>query len=163
MINIDETTYLIELTRGDNATIEFGAKDSDGNEYLPGEGDVLIFAVGKRRNKDPIFQVKNEFGVFSEASPTQDEFNADKTRYFTHASETYTRCTAASVYSDSTQYYISNFWDIKLVPEHTEEMKEQTYVWDLQLETNGEVNTIIGATDTLNPKFKIWGEVAQWH
>lgn len=161
MININTDTYLIELTRGDNAVIEFTAEDDDGNTYLPETGDVLVFAVAKMRNKDPLFQIENEFGEFAEASPTQTEFEADPTMYFTHSSGTYTRCSESSTYSSSTQYYTSKFWDIEIVPENTKEMKSNTYVWDLQIEINGEIHTIIGETDTLDPRFKIWGEVAQ--
>lgn len=161
MINIDTETYLIELTRGDNAVIEFSAEDDDGNVYLPDTGDVLKFAVAKMRNKDYLFQVVNEFGEFHAVTPTQDEFEADKTKYFTESAGVYTRCTESSTYSSATDYYVSEFWDIEIVPEHTKEMKSQTYVWDLQITINGEIQTIIGETDTLDPRFKIWGEVAQ--
>lgn len=161
MINIDTETYLIELTRGDDAIIEFTAVDEDGNTYLPEDGDVLTFGVGKARNKDPLFQVTNEFGSFSLEEPTEAEFNADKTKYFTLSDGVYTRCTASSTYSSSTNYYVSEFWDIAIVPENTKELKAQTYVWDLQITVNGETHTIIGETDTLDPKFKVWGEVAQ--
>ena len=113
------------------------------------------------RNKDPLFQVVNKFGEFHAVTPTQDEFNADKTKYFTESAGVYTRCTESSTYSSATDYYVSEFWDIEIVPEHTKEMKSQTYVWDLQITINGEIQTIIGETDTLDPRFKIWGEVAQ--
>ena len=161
MINIDTETYLIELTRGDNAVIEFSAKDDGGNVYLPDTGDKLVFAVAKMRNKDPLFQVTNEFGEYAQVTPTQTEFNADKTKYFTYSSGVYTRCTAASVYNSSTNYYVSLFWNIAIAPENTKEMKSNTYVWDLQLESDGKIHTIIGETDTLDPKFKIWGEVSE--
>ena len=123
MINIDTETYLIELTRGDNAVIEFSAKDDGGNVYLPDTGDKLVFAVAKMRNKDPLFQVTNEFGEYAQVTPTQTEFNADKTKYFTYSSGVYTRCTVASVYNSSTNYYVSLFWNIAIVPENTKEMK----------------------------------------
>ena len=161
MININTESYLIELTRGDNAVITFSAKDDDDNTYLPETGDALVFAVAKTRNKDPLFQIKNNFGVFAAASPTQAEFEADPTMYFTYSSGTYTRCAASATYSALTEYYTSLFWDIAILPEHTKELKANTYVWDLQLESNGEIHTIIGQTDELDPKFKVWGEVAQ--
>lgn len=162
MINIDTEKYLIELTRGDNAVIEFTAEDDDGNTYLPVVGDVLVFAVSKRRNKEPIFQIENEFGKFAAASPTQEEFEADPTQYFTYSDGVYERCTGESEYSGSTDYYTSLFWDVEILPHHTETLKlNNLYVWDLQLETNGEIQTIIGETDTLDPRFKAWGEVAQ--
>lgn len=53
------------------------------------------------------------------------------------------------------------FWTIEIEPEHTESMKFADYVWDIQLETSSGVQTIIGKTDELSPKFRVWGEVAQ--
>ena len=41
MFNINTETYLIELTRGDSASIIFGAKDAQGNDYIPVAGDEL--------------------------------------------------------------------------------------------------------------------------
>lgn len=162
MININTDTYLIELTRGDNAVIEFTAEDDEGNTYLPDVGDVLVFALAKRRNKDPIFQIENEFGKFAEATPTQEEYEQDPTKYFVLDDGTYVRQTESDAYSSSNEYYTSLFWDIQILPEHTENLKSTTtYYWDLQLESNGEIHTIIGETDTLDPKFKAWGEVAQ--
>ena len=161
MINVETETYLLELTRGDNAVIEFSAKDEDENTYLPDTGDKLVFAVAKARNKEPLFQIPNEFGRFAQAFPTEAEFNADKTKYFTESSGVYTRCTEDSVYSSVADYYVSLFWDIAILPEHTKELKAYTYVWDLQIEINGEIHTIIGETDSLNPQFKLWGEVAE--
>lgn len=161
MINIDTETYLIELTRGDNAVITFTAKDDEDNTYLPDTGDTLKFAVAKTRNKDYLFQIENDMTKFTAVSPTEDEFNADKTAFFTESAGVYTRCTDASVYNSGTDYYASLFWDIAILPEHTKELKSNTYVWDLQITINGEIQTIIGETDDLNPQFKIWGEVAQ--
>lgn len=161
MINIDTDTYLIELTRGDNAVIEFTAEDDGGGTYLAETGDVLKFAVGKRRNKDYIFQIENEFGEFAAVTPTQAEYEADPTSYFTLSGTTYTRCTAGDAYDANEHYYASTFWDIEILPEHTEELKSMLYVWDLQITINGEIHTIIGETDSIDPKFKIWGEVSQ--
>lgn len=161
MININTETYLIELTRGDNAVIQFTAEDDDGNTYLPEAGDVLVFAVAKMRNKDPLFQIENVFGKYAEASPTQAEFEADPTMYFTYSDGVYTRCEAGDSYDPTAQYYTSLFWDIEIVPENTKSLKSNTYVWDLQIQINGEIHTIIGETDTLDPRFKVWGEVAQ--
>lgn len=59
MFNINTETYLIELTRGDSATIIFGAKDAQGNNYIPVSGDELKFAVAKKVGADPIFEVAN--------------------------------------------------------------------------------------------------------
>lgn len=163
MLNIDTTTMLIEMTRGDNAVVVFSAEDDDGNTYLPVVGDVLVFAVAKGRNKDPIFQIENKFGEkFSEATPTQAEYEADPTSYFILSGGNYVRQTALDAYDALATYYTSMFWDVEILPEHTVGMKSGTsYVWDLQLESNGEIFTIIGETDSLDPRFKAWGEVAQ--
>lgn len=59
MFNINTETYLIELTRGDSASIIFGAKDAQGNYYIPVAGDELKFAVAKKVGADPIFEVAN--------------------------------------------------------------------------------------------------------
>ena len=59
MFNINTETYLIELTRGDSASIIFGAKDAQGNDYIPVAGDELKFAVAKKVGADPIFEVAN--------------------------------------------------------------------------------------------------------
>ena len=59
MFNINTETYLIELTRGDSATIIFGAKDARGKAYIPVSGDELKFAVAKKVGADPIFEVAN--------------------------------------------------------------------------------------------------------
>ena len=59
MFNINTETYLIELTRGDSASIIFGAKDAQGNDYIPVTGDELKFAVAKKVGADPIFEVAN--------------------------------------------------------------------------------------------------------
>ena len=59
MFNINTETYLIELTRGDSASIIFGAKDAQGNNSPPVAGDELKFAVAKKVGADPIFEVAN--------------------------------------------------------------------------------------------------------
>ena len=59
MFNINTETYLIELTRGDSATIIFGAKDARGHNYIPVAGDELKFAVAKKVGADPLFEVAN--------------------------------------------------------------------------------------------------------
>jgi len=43
---------------------------------------------------------------YEEVTLTEDEFNADKTRYFVLVSTEYVRCTDASVYDDEETYYI---------------------------------------------------------
>ena len=67
MFNINTETYLIELTRGDSASIIFGAKDAQGNNYIPVAGDELKFAVAKKVGADPIFEVANTMGDNAES------------------------------------------------------------------------------------------------
>lgn len=67
MFNINTETYLIELTRGDSASIIFGAKDAQGNDYIPVVGDELKFAVAKKVGADPIFEVANTMGDNAES------------------------------------------------------------------------------------------------
>lgn len=52
------------------------------------------------------------------------------------------------------------FWTITIQPNNTNQLKFGDYAFDVQLTHNGEIDTIIGATDELNPIFRIWGEVA---
>lgn len=67
MFNINTETYLIELTRGDSASIIFGAKDAEGNDYIPVAGDELKLAVAKKVGADPIFEVANTMESDAEA------------------------------------------------------------------------------------------------
>ena len=121
MLYIDANQMLIELTRSDTASIVFSAVDGAGTTYVPAEGDVLTFAVGKKLGADPLFSVSNTF----DGSDTE------------------------------------SFWTIEIQSEHTAEQKFGDYVWDLQLKTSTGTTTIIGKTDNISPKFRIWGEVAQ--
>ena len=59
MLNIDTTTMLIELTRGDSANIVFSAVDGDGTTVTPTAGDKLKFAVAKKVGATPIFEIEN--------------------------------------------------------------------------------------------------------
>lgn len=56
------------------------------------------------------------------------------------------------------------FWTIQIQPANTNSLKFGDYAFDVQLTryNNGEpeVDTIIGATDEINPIFRVWGEVA---
>lgn len=67
MFKINTETYLIELTRGDSASIIFRAKDAQGNDYVPVVGDELKFAVAKKVGADPIFEVANTMGDNAES------------------------------------------------------------------------------------------------
>lgn len=93
MLNIDTTTMLIELTRGDTANIVFSAVDSSGTQYEPSADDVLTFAVAKKVGSDPLSVVSNTFdGVDEEGFWTitiggvdsdfwTDESGADKYKF----------------------------------------------------------------------------------
>ncbi len=121
MLTIDAKKMLIELTRGDSASIVFSAVTGEGEEFTPTQGDILTFAVSKKLGADPVFSISN----------TYDGEDLD------------------------------SFWTIEIQPNHTKDAKFADYVWDLQLETTTGVDTIIGKTDDLSPKFRVWGEVAQ--
>lgn len=120
MITIDTDTMLIEMTRGDTATISFGAKEADGSDYVPQAGDVLTFAVAKKWGGEPIFQVVNRY----DDNPT-------------------------------------DFWDIRIEAEQSALLGFKDYVWDVQIETGENVETIIGKTDDIEPKLRAWGEVSE--
>lgn len=59
MINVDSQKMLIEITRGDTGKIAFGAKDNEGNDYVPVAGDKLKFSVAKDFGKEPLFYVEH--------------------------------------------------------------------------------------------------------
>lgn len=61
MLNIDTTTMLIELTRGDTASIVFSAVDGDGTEWHPSEHDKLKFAVAKKWGGEVLMDIVNEY------------------------------------------------------------------------------------------------------
>jgi len=170
MLIINVESMAISLTRGDEATIEFSAKEN-GNTYLAESGDELTFGVSKKYGGEKTlpngFSITNKFDeCFEECSPDETEFNADKTSYFTKDGNVYTRCTSASTWSSSTQYYENTMWNIFIEPEHTKTLKDgkvdtdkslkfSDYVWDLQLNNY----TIIGKSENLEPKFTVLGEV----
>ena len=53
------------------------------------------------------------------------------------------------------------FWEITIEPDNTNGMKFGDYAFDVQLtHDGGQVDTIIGKTDTISPTFRVWGEVA---
>ena len=58
MLAINTETMLIELTRGDTASIVFSAKDKSGTTYSPSTGDKLKFAVAKKVGAEPIFEIE---------------------------------------------------------------------------------------------------------
>ena len=67
MLKIDTTTMTIAITRGDSASITFGAKDKDGNTWNPTEGDeTLTFAVAKKWGGESMMEITNPY----DADPT---------------------------------------------------------------------------------------------
>lgn len=62
MLKIDTETMMIELTRGDSASIVFSAVDKDGNPWNPTDGDEkLTFAVAKKWGGETLMEITNEF------------------------------------------------------------------------------------------------------
>lgn len=67
MLNIDTTTMTIAITRGDAASITFGAVDESGDPWNPTEGDeTLTFAVAKKWGGEPLMVIPNPY----DADPT---------------------------------------------------------------------------------------------
>ena len=133
MLNIDTDTMLIELTRGDTASIVFSAVQSDGTTYTPSIGDKLKFAVAKKVGAEPLMEIETE----KTALTTDDEF-------------------WTIVIKD--EWYQKDE-EGEIIPGDL--FKFADYVWDVQLtDSNGEVFTIIGKTDTISPTFRVLGEVA---
>ena len=184
MLNIDTTTMLIELTRGDTASIVFSAKDKEGRTYLPGVGDVLKFAVAKKVGADPIFEIANPLSslptTYEQITLTEDEFNLEKARFYYYDGAEYQNC-AEETYDANETYYIldySGFWTItiggnnewyekdadgQLVYDGDKPIdlfKFKDYAYDVQLKTSTGVDTIIGKTDDISPTFRVLGEVA---
>lgn len=164
MLNINTSTMLIEMTRGDTVSIVFSAVDSNGDTYYPQVGDTLKFAVAKKVGADPLFEIQTEQeDIKTSVEVTEDEFNADKTRFYTLSGDVYTQCTDASVYDENETYYTldsTDFWTITIPSASTNELKFGDYVYDVQLTNSSGVDTIIGKTDTISPTLRIWGEVA---
>ena len=134
MLNIDTEKMLIELTRGDTASIVFSAVDKEGNTYEPSEGDSLQFAVAKKVGSEPIGSVRTVFdGVDTDAFWT-------------------------IVIGDPFWYEKDEEGNITDPP--VDLFKFKDYVWDVQLTTSSGVDTIIGETSDLHPMFRVLGEVA---
>lgn len=139
MLYIDVNKMLIELTRSDNASIVFSAVDGEGTTYIPTEGDVLTFAVGKKLGSDPVFSISNTFDGLDIDSFWTVEIGADPTNW-------YQKDDNGNPIYENGEPVLLKFGD---------------YVWDLQLTTSTGTTTIIGKTDNVSPKFRVWGEVAQ--
>ena len=64
MLEIDTNTMTIAITRGDSASIQFGAKDKDGQTWNPSEGDeTLTFAVAKKWGGEPLMEITNPYSA----------------------------------------------------------------------------------------------------
>ena len=62
MLEIDTTTMKIAITRGDTASIQFGAKDANGDTWNPTAGDeTLTFAVSKKWGGEPLMEITNPY------------------------------------------------------------------------------------------------------
>ena len=194
MLNIDTSEMLIELTRGDTASIVFSAVTKEGEVYVPHIGEKLKFAVAKKVGAEPMFEITNigdatniiESTEYVESYPTQEEYEADPTKYYTESGGEYTQCSALDPYDSDAQYYEATtvtdatiFWTIIIGGNNewyekdadgnvivdadgnkTDLFKFSDYVWDLQLTTSTGVDTIIGKTDDISPTFRVLGEVA---
>ena len=66
MIAIDAIEMMIELTRGDSASIVFSAVNEDGTTYTPQSGDVLKFAVANEVGANPVFVISNTYTTSTE-------------------------------------------------------------------------------------------------
>lgn len=174
MLNIDTTTMLIELTRGDSASIVFSAKQKDGKTYIPTVGNSLVFAVAKKVGATPLFTVDTALEEvptdYVEVTITEEEFNLQKDMYYTESGGVYTQCTEADTFDENETYYIldySEFWTIQITrnkwldDDGNDKFKFSDYVWDLQLTTETGADTIIGKTSTISPTFRVLGEVAE--
>lgn len=62
MLEIDTNTMRISLTRGDSASIVFGAVDANGTAWNPTEGDEKIsFSVAKKWGGDVLMNIENVY------------------------------------------------------------------------------------------------------
>ena len=140
MLEIDAGTMLIGLTRGDTASIVFVAEDDEGTEYVPAAGDKLTFAVAKKVGADPIMSITNVYAGDADAFWT---------------------IVIGSAGSDDWYQRDDNGEVVLDADGNPEYIKTGNYVWDVQLETQAGIQTIIGKTDSISPQFRVWGEVAQ--
>ena len=88
MLEINTTTMQIALTRGDSASITFGAVDENGNVWNPQyTTDKMKFAVSKKWGGTVLMECVNTYdgNPYTEVEIDQATFNADKTKYYDQA------------------------------------------------------------------------------
>lgn len=51
--------------------------------------------------------------------------------------------------------------DVWVDDEENDKFKFTDYVYDVQITTSTDIYTIIGKTDEISPRFRVWGEVAE--
>ena len=143
MLTIDANDMMISITRGDYAAIVFSAVDGDENEWHPSEADVdtLTFAVAKKFGEEPVMSISNVYDGDDEEAFWTIEIGKP-------GSSDWCKKDAAG------HVVIGTGGEPELID-------FGTYVWDLQLTTSTGVVTIIGKSDEMSPKFRIWGEVAE--
>lgn len=132
MLNINTETFEIAITRGDSASITFGAVKKDGTAWNPSVGDETItFAVAKKWGGTPLMEIENPYNPLAEDA--LDKFWTINIR--------------------------REHW---LDDNGNDKFKFADYVYDVQVSTADEDITIIGKDDDNNiePKFKVLGEVA---
>ena len=173
MLNIDTETYEIAITRGDSASITFGAVDENGNVWNPQyTTDVMKFAVSKKWGGTVLMECSKTYdgNPYTEVEIDEDTFNADKTKYYTKSGGTYTQCENTDSYNSAETYYVmdyANFWTAEITKDKwldddgNDKFKFADYVYDVQVSTTSGDFTIIGKTEDLNPTFKVLGEVAE--
>jgi hypothetical protein len=138
MLNIDTTKMLIEITRGDTASIVFSAKDKEGNDWSPTETtDVLKFAVVDKWGNEPLMEIVN----------TYDGEDEEKFWTINIGKDDWYEKKNGQVVFDANNKPVELF-------------KFSDYLWDAQISTEGGTITIIGKTDTVTPKFRVWGDAA---
>lgn len=138
MLNIDTTKMLIEITRGDTASIVFSAKDKEGNDWSPTETtDVLKFAVVDKWGNEPLMEIVN----------TYDGEDEEKFWTINIGKDDWYEKKNGQVVFDANNKPVELF-------------KFSDYLWDAQISTEGGTITIIGKTDTITPKFRVWGDAA---
>ena len=173
MLKINTKTFQIWITRGDTASITFGAKDKAGGDWNPSvTTDKITFAVSKKWGGEVLMECSNTYSgnPYTEVEIDEDTFDADKTKYYTESGGVYTQCEDTDTYNSATTYYVkdyASFWTIEITKNKwlddngNDKFKFADYVYDVQVSTSTGDFTIIGKTDELEPTFTVLGEVAE--